>query len=221
MTKTAVELELGTDVHVLRADNLGVHTSSRYVLAPTDLVMGTGEVLVAVGEPGQGHTALALSLSGRLRPDHGVVSLDDAENPKALRRMVALVDVPGVSAPDGTVPLATVVAEELAMAGLRSGRRAVRKWLRTQGLADHADVPVDEVAPVDRTRVLAGLAACRSGIRFLVLVLPERLGGPPAAWMGAADALAEIGFGVLVTASPTVAAYVDETLLTWIGSESL
>jgi ABC-type transport system involved in cytochrome c biogenesis ATPase subunit len=221
MTKTAVELDLGTDLHVLRASNVGVHTSSRYLLAPTSLILGTGEVVVAVGEPGQGHTALALTLAGRLRPDHGAVSMDDTEDGKLLRRMVALVDVPGVSAPDGRLPLATVVAEELAMAGLRSGRRSVRKWLRTQGLADLADVPIDEVTPGDRTRVLAGLAACRAGIRFLVLVLPERLGGQPATWMSAASALAEIGFGVLVTASPTTAAYVEESLLAWIGSESL
>jgi ABC-type hemin transport system ATPase subunit len=221
MTKTAVELDLAGDVHVLRASNLGVHTASRYVLAPTSLVMGTGEVLVVVGEPGQGHTALALVLGGRLRPDHGTVGVDDTEDERALRRLVALVDVPGVSAPDGTLSLASVVTEELAMAGLRSGRRAVRKWLRAQGLDDLAEVPIDQVPPGDRTRVLAGLAACRPGVRFLVLVLPERLGGPPAVWMGAAEALAGIGFGVLVTVSPTAAAYVEESLLAWIGSESL
>jgi ABC-type hemin transport system ATPase subunit len=221
MTKTAVELDLTTDVQVLRATNLGVHTASRYVLAPTSLVMGTGEVLVVVGEPGQGHTALALALAGRLRPDHGTVVVDDVEDSRSLRRLVALVDVPGVSAPDGRLPLAAVVADELSMAGLRSGGRAVRRWLRTQGLDDLAEVPVDEVAPADRTRVLAGLAACRPGVRFLVLVLPERLGGPPAAWLGAAEALAGIGFGVLVTVSPTAAAYVDESLLAWIGSETL
>jgi len=107
----------------------------------------------------------------------------------------------------------------MAMAGLRASRRAVRKWLQGQGIADLAEHRIDEIPAAVRTRVLAGLAACRDGVRFLVLVLPERLGGQPSSWMSTATALADIGFGVLVTASPTAAAHVDESLLEWIGSE--
>ncbi|HSV41415.1 MAG TPA: ATP-binding cassette domain-containing protein [Nocardioidaceae bacterium] len=221
MTKAAVELDLETDVHVLRAANVGVLGHGRPLLEPTTLSVRTGEVVVVVGEPGHGHTALALVLGGRLRADAGTVLLDDQENDaKALQRMVALVDVPGVSEPDDAVPLATIVGEEMSMAGLRASRGSVHRWLEGQGIADLADDRIDEIPAAIRTRVLAGLAACREGVRFLVLVLPERVGGLPAAWMSTAGALASLGFGVLVTASPTAAAHVDESLLEWIGSES-
>ena len=219
MTKTVLELDLEADLHVLRATSIELYGSTRFLLEPTSLAVRSGEVVVVVGEPGHGHTALALALGGRLRVDGGWVSLDDYADPKDLQRMVALVDVPGVSDPDDAVPLMTVVGEEMAMAGLRASRRAVRKWLQGQGIADLAEHRIDEIPGAVRTRVLAGLAACREGVRFLVLVLPERLGGLPGGWMSTASALADIGFGVIVTASPTAAAHVDESLLEWIGSE--
>jgi ABC-type uncharacterized transport system ATPase component len=220
MTKTAVELDLASELHVLRASGIEVLGNGRPLLEPTTLSVRTGEVVVAVGEPGHGHTALDLALAGRLHVDHGTVSLDDAEALKPLQRMVALVDVPGVSAPDDAVPLRTIVGEEMSMARLRAGRGAVHKWLQGQGIVDLADHRIDEVPAAVRTRVLAGLAACRDGVRFLVLVLPERLGALPDAWMSTASVLAAIGFGVLVTASPTAAAHVDEALLEWIGGEA-
>lgn len=220
MTKTAMELDLETDIHVLRVTNVEVLGNGRPLLDPTTLSVRTGEVVVAVGEPGHSHPALALVLGGRLRVDAGAISLDDADNDaRALQRMVALVDVPGVSEPDGAVPLATIVGEEMSMAGMRGTRRNVRRWLEGQGIEELAEHRMDAIPASIRTRVLAGLAACREGVRFLVLVLPERFGGLPAAWMGTASALAGLGFGVLVTASPTAAAHVDESLLEWIGAE--
>jgi ABC-type hemin transport system ATPase subunit len=219
MTKTVMELDLAAELHVLRASGIEVRGNGRPLLEPTTLSVRTGEIAVVVGEPGHGHTALALALAGRLQVDHGTVSLNAAEEAKTLQRMVALVDVPGVSEPDDAVTLRTIVGEEMAMARLRAGRGAVRKWLHGQGIEELADCRIDEIPAAVRTRVLAGLAACREGVRFLVLVLPERLGGVPSEWMGTARVLADIGFGVLVTASPTAAAHVDESLLQWIGSE--
>src|SRR5262245_23316507 len=113
MTKTANELDLGADLHVLRATNIEVRRHGHHpLLEPTTLFVRTGDVVVAVGEPGHGHTALALALAGRLRVDHGSVSLNDAAGTKGLQRKVALVDVPGVSAPHNEVPLKTIVGEE-------------------------------------------------------------------------------------------------------------
>lgn len=219
MTKTAVELDVATDVHVLRASNVSVLSNGRTLLEPTTFTVSTGEIVVVVGEPGYSHTALALALAGRLSVDAHAVRIDGEHSAKELQRLVALVDVPGVSEPDGSVPLRTIVGEEMSMAGLRAGRRSVNKWLRGQSIEELADERMDEVPAAVRTRVLAGLAACREGVRFLVLVLPERMGALPFTWMATAQALADIGFGVLVTASPTAAAHVDESLLEWMGSD--
>lgn len=211
-------VELDPDVRVLHASALEVRREGRAVLADTSLTLRTGEVVVAVGEPGHGHTALALALAGRLPLTAGHVDLDGAVA-KDLRHLVALVDVPGVSAPDASASLRHVIAEEMAFAGQRAGRRSVRTWLADQSIEDLADHRIEDVPSGVRTRVLAGLAACRPGVLFLVLVLPERHGGMPETWMSTARALAGVGFGVLVTASPTAAAQVHPDLLQWIGEE--
>jgi ABC-type cobalamin/Fe3+-siderophores transport system ATPase subunit len=191
---------------VLRADGVRVGPAARPMLATTTLEVHTGRVHVAVGDPGHGHTALALALAGRLHVDQGSVSIDGETRPARLQRVVGLVDVPGVSEPDGNVPLATVVGEELAMAGRRPDRAAVRAWLEERGLADLLHSRVDQVPPLHRTRVLAELAAQRPGVRFLVATMPERHGHGPAPWALREQALADLGFGVLITASRVGAA---------------
>jgi hypothetical protein len=46
-------------------------------------------------------------------------------------------------------------------------------------------------------------------VRFLVLVLPERNGIDPAAWIDDAIALTDAGFGVVVTMSTGIARHVE------------
>ncbi|KQX69748.1 hypothetical protein [Angustibacter sp. Root456] len=167
------------------------------LLEPTDVIVRTGEAVAAVGDPGHGHTALALALAGRLAHE-GSVDVDGDSRARHLQRAVALVDVPGVSEPDGALPVTTVVVEELATAGLSTRRSAVHDVLAELGLAQ----PPHRFDALDaRTRValLAGLAARRPDVRFLVVTLPERHGATPEAWLPPLHALAAKGLGVLVT----------------------
>ncbi|MBC9734751.1 hypothetical protein [Nocardioides marmotae] len=167
------------------------------------LSIATGECVLVAGDPGQGHTALALAVTGRLSGLSGTVALirDDGSvstDPAALRRVTAVVDLPGISEPDDVSTIGTVAAEERAYAHRPSGRRAVRQWLATQRLSSRRHERVEDVPAADRTRVLASLAAERRGVRFIVLCLPDRHGGEPADWWALAQALASVGFGVLV-----------------------
>ena len=182
---------------VLTARAVAVGGAHQPLLEPTDVIVASGEVVAAVGDPGHGHTALALALAGRL--EHaGAVDLDGDGRARTLQRAVALVDVPGVSEPDGALRVTTVVAEELATAGCSTRRSAVREVLAEVGLTQ----PPHRFDALDvRTRValLAGLAARRPGVRFAVVTLPERHGATPEAWLPPLYALAEQGLGVLVT----------------------
>ncbi len=81
-----------------------------------------------------------------------------------------------MSEPDDTLPVGTVVGEELALAGLPAGARAVSAWLAGHGVPSR-HVIFGELAPLTRTRVLAELAAARPHVHHLVLTLPERHGG--------------------------------------------
>src|SRR4051794_27544591 len=184
-------------------DAVAVNGAHAPLLRPTSLALCDGQVQLAVGPAGAGHTALALAAAGRIRPSSGRVLLDDAVAPAALRRTVAIVDAPGVSEPDGALPLATVVGEELAMARLRAGRGAVAEWLARPGAAGarggagggaaggwraggdaagHARTRYEDVPAPVRLRLMTELAAARPGVRALVLTAPDRHGIPPAVW---------------------------------------
>lgn len=188
------------------------------LLPRTSLRLAAGEVLVARGAPGPQLTALALALAGRLPLSGGTVALESAPyaGDLVLQRSVALVDVPTVSEPDPGVPLRTVVAEELAMAGKRyrefSGA-AARRWLEAQGLGAYARRAVRELPGPDRVALFAELARYRPGTKHLVLAAPERLGVPVDVWLPLARGFADEGYGVLVTVSTAVAGALGESVL--------
>lgn len=188
----------------LHADDVEAHQNKSVLLPRTTLSLAEGEIAVGIGRPGSGHTALALALAGRLPLAAGQVTLDGSQNAAELQRAVALVDVPGVTEPDGAVPLHTIVGEELAMARRKASRKAVAQWLDDNSLGAHAGDATDDVPPGPRVAALARLAAQRPGARFLVITYPERHGLPPDSWLTLARGLATDGYGVLVTASAAV-----------------
>jgi ABC transporter len=185
----------------IRARRVGVQGAHGPLLRPTSLAVRSGEVVVVSGEPGDGHTALALALSGRMRPTSGAVLLDGRENPRALRRHVAVVDAPGVSAPEDALDLATVVAEELGYAGRRRGHHAVHTWLAERDAASYARQRVESVPADLRTRLLVDLAARRPGVEGLILTCPDRHGGDPHEWWYLAVEQADAGRAVVVLCS--------------------
>lgn len=172
------------------------------LLAPTSLRMRDGRLRLVTGEPNAGHTALALVLSGRLRPTRGTVRLDGAADAGALRRAVAVVDAPEITEPDGAVSVRDVAAEGLSLARRRSGRRRTRAWLSEHELGDCADERFENLVPAQRTRLLVELACEGRSTKALVLDQPDRHGGDPAAWYALAARQAARGMAVAVLCSP-------------------
>lgn len=173
------------------------------MLEPTSLTVSSGECVLLAGEPGHGHTALALVATGRLAPFTGTVTLVDDDgatttSPAALRRVTAVVDVPGVSEPDDELTVGDVVAEELSLAGQRSFPGDATRWLDAHDLLDHRGERVDELHGAVRTALLSSLASEREDVRFVVLTLPDRHRGEPSGWWSVAESLASLGYGVVV-----------------------
>lgn len=168
------------------------------LLRPTSLSFSDGRASLVVGPPGAGHTALALAVSGRLRPSSGYVTIDGERSPAALRRRIAAVDVAGVSEPDDEVRLSTVIGEELAMCGRRASPSAVRAYLAERGADDFGGARVEDVPPDIRTWLLADLAMQRPRVDGIVIACPDRYGlGAAVAWEIALWA-AERGAAVLL-----------------------
>jgi len=172
------------------------------LLEAAQLRLATGECVLVAGEPGQGHTGLALVATGRLAPFQGEVTLvddngDPDPTPARLRAATAVVDLPGVTEPEDMLTVGTVVGESLALARRNALPRAASRWLAEHRMADLEGTRVDALPGRIRTALLTALAVERTSVRFLVLTLPDRHGGEPSGWWGVAQAFASAGYGVL------------------------
>ncbi|HIY65162.1 MAG TPA: hypothetical protein H9830_02665 [Candidatus Agrococcus pullicola] len=166
-------------------------------------VFSSGRATRIAVETEQRPTVLGLIASGRMVPDSGTVTIDDASDRRRLRRAVALVDAPGVSEPDADVTLGGLISEELMFAGGNSDAVAARIWARNMNVRGDTSTPLASLAPEERVRVLLELAAMREQQRGqrvagLVLVSPDRHGGDPEKWWRIADLMARRGLAVLV-----------------------
>lgn len=170
-------------------------------IAPTDLIVVSGAVTVVATETEQGPTVLSLLFGGRLRPSAGTIETDVAD----LRRAVAIVDAPDISAPPTEVLLASVVAEELMLAGHSSKRSAVGEFLRRFDAEELGTTPMKALAARIRLTVLTELALLRPGIDALVITSPERHGGAACDWWEVAQSAADRDIAVLVVTSVTSA----------------
>ncbi len=190
------------EIHAQRVGVAGPHGP---LLKPTGLRVPPGVAVLVAGPPDAGHTAFALVLSGRLRPSTGTVTPTPAE----LRKQVVLVDSPGVNEPEGSLSLAGVVGEELAMNGKRSGRKAVADWLVERNADEYIDARFEYV-PVDvRCALMLELAAGRPGARVLILDTPDRYHGDPQSWWKLAREHVTPELSVVVLCTPASAALLD------------
>ena len=191
----------------MRIDLRGVRKGRRGQALPTTTIgFEAGRATLARAETEQRPTVLGLLAAGRMRADSGSVTIDGRADAGAIRRAIALVDAPGVSDPAPDITLAGVAAEELMFAGVPSNPVSVSRWLDDLGLRESARVPIANVDPIVRLRLLTELAILREGVEGLVLVSPDRHGGDPQEWWTLARGLADRGYAMLVIAGDASAA---------------
>jgi len=149
-----------------------------HVVHSIDLHVRSGEVVGLVGPNGSGKTTLIRVASRALRPADGRVWVTGAD-PYALpaRRAARLVAV----VPQDLVPAFSFTALEVALMG-RSPHRSswglgssddwalVRAAMRTTGVADLADRPIEELSGGERRRVVLAQALAQDAP---VLLLDE------------------------------------------------
>jgi hypothetical protein len=183
----------------LKAHAISVQGPHAPMLHATSICVSDHQLVLLAGYPGPGHVALALGLSGRLKPDGGDVQLDGDTSGRVLRRRVAVVDTPGITEPDDALSVQTIVGEELAIAGHKAGRKAVDAWLTAHEWAGFADRRFEHLPVGVRTEMLAELTVARPEVKFVILTMPDRLGGDPQEWYAVGKELASRGYGVVIT----------------------
>lgn len=184
------------------------------VAPPLDLAVGSGEVVVAGIGSAVARTATGLALTGQLQSWSGRVSLDGAPVSSArgragLRARSALVDPADPADAVGGLPVAAVVSEQLAAAGVRApggtGAWLAGPELAGPELAGRARDRLGDLPAAARTWLLTALGLARPHVGLVVLDSPDRHDGS-SDWLDGCVAAAVGGAAVLVLcAVPTAA----------------
>lgn len=150
------------------------------------LELGIAELGSVVVPSHWGRSALGLVAAGRMRPDIGQVLFEGADSTAGLRRASALVDAPGLTAPEHHMTVRGLTAETLGLQPRPRVRKRPRaaEWLEQHDAADLAAEPVEALDPQVRLWLLIELAFADPAVRLAVVESPDRHGLP-------ADELAE------------------------------
>jgi ABC-2 type transport system ATP-binding protein len=181
----------------LELDHVGIGEGPGAPLPELSVVADRGLPGFVAVETVDAPVLASLVAGGRMAPTQGRVTLDGRDDAAAIRASVALVDTPSVAEPFGSLTVAQVAREELALAGLRDDRASTALLLDEIGLADHRRTRLQALPTELRVRLLCELAVLREGVRGLVLTSPERHGGDVVAWLAVVHDLVARGFTVL------------------------
>ncbi|KUM36834.1 ABC transporter ATP-binding protein [Arthrobacter sp. EPSL27] len=201
---------------MLRVQQLHVKGRRDDLLPPTSLQVRPGELLLVEGDGQDQRTALALTISGRMKPSAGVLDWDGSSRIKRLRLASALVDSPGVNEPEQHLSVKDLVTEDLALIPRRyRGALLSKPWLKVNRFEDISALWIDQVPARRRVELLTALALANPATDLLVVDSPDRHSADPADWLPRLEELAyDAGRPLAVVA--TVAALPDG----WTGPAS-
>lgn len=179
---------------MLSAHQLHVKGRRDPLLPPTSLQVHRGELLLVTGARQDQRTALALTLSGRMRPTGGAAGWDGRQGLRQLRLAGAVVDSPGVNEPEAHLSVRDLVAEDLALVPRRYQRVLPSgPWLKANSFEDIADLWTEQLDPRRRLELLTALALANPRTDLLVVDSPDRHSADPAAWLPRLEQLAYDG----------------------------
>ncbi|MET1021686.1 MAG: ABC transporter ATP-binding protein [Arthrobacter sp.] len=169
---------------MLRVRQLSVNGRRDELLPATSLEVRRGELLLVSDKRQGARTALALALSGRLKPSGGHFEWDGAgwdgsAGIKTLRQASALVDSPGVNEPEQHLSVHDLVAEDLALVPHRYRKSLLSTpWLKVNGFEDIAGLWTEQLPADRRIELLTALALANPHTDLVVVDSPDRHGDP-------------------------------------------
>jgi energy-coupling factor transporter ATP-binding protein EcfA2 len=179
---------------LLSVQQLHVKGRRDFLLPPTSLRVRRGELLLVAGERPDQRTALALTVSGRMKPTGGRIDWDGSERTKALRLASALVDSPNVNEPEQHLSVRDLVTEDLALVPRRyRGALLSKPWLKVNSFEDIADLWTEQLPPDRRMELLTSLALANPHTDLLVVDSPDRHSAHAADWLPRLEGLAYDG----------------------------
>lgn len=169
---------------MLSAQQFHIKGRHHTLVPSTSLEAQRGELLLVQADGQERRTALALGLSGRMRPTSGSVALGHEDSLKSLRKKSAIVDAPEVNEPENHLTVRSLVAEDLAMVPFKfRDRTRPTAWLVKKGFRDILGLWVEELDPARRLQLQVELALADGNIELLVIDSPDRHSNDPAMWL--------------------------------------
>jgi hypothetical protein len=176
---------------VLTAQELQINGRRADLLPPTSLTAGRGQLLLVSGGGQEQRTALALALSGRMKPGNGKLDWDGATKTRKIRSASALLDSPGVNEPEQHLSVRDLVTEDLALIPRRyRGALLSKPWLKVNSFEDIAGLWIEQLPAARRLELLTALALADPAVDLLVLDSPDRHSADPADWLPRLEQLA-------------------------------
>lgn len=169
---------------MLTANQLHIEGRRHTLLPSTTLEASRGEVTVVQADGQERRTALALALTGRMKPSSGTVALGHSESLAALRHRSVIVDSPEVNAPEHHLTVRSLVSEDLALVPLKfRDRTRPTAWLVNHGFRDVLDKWVEELEPERLLHLQLELALADQFVELVVVDSPDRHTADPSGWL--------------------------------------
>ncbi|SQC36841.1 YhgE/Pip N-terminal domain [Rothia kristinae] len=146
--------------------------------------MAPGELLLLQASGQLTRTALALVLTGRMKPESGSITWNEESSRKALRRHASIVDAPELNEMEKHMRVRDYVSEMLSyMPHPFLQRPHSGRWLEENGLADLNNLWDEQLTGEQRIRLMTALARHNSGADLLVFDTPSRHAHYSVTWI--------------------------------------
>lgn len=161
---------------MLELEDVGFHGHHAPLVENCSIAVSEGSLSEISAPTGDARTALALICSGRLTPETGRALIHGSADIARLRRSTALIDAPGITAPEHHMRARDLISESLGLIPRRRGIRipATAQWIAEQEVADIADRPVDSLPSELRLWMMVELAFADPKVELVVLDSPDR-----------------------------------------------
>lgn len=154
------------------------------LIYPTSFTAELGELILVQANAQLERTALALTLTGRMKPGGGFVSWDGETGRKELHAVSAIVDSPEINQMESHMRVRDYVAEMLSYMPHRFLRRPqAGLWLEENGLEDLDNLWDEQLTGTQRIRLMTALARHDSSADLLVFDTPSRHANHTSTWL--------------------------------------
>lgn len=169
---------------MLTTNQLHIDGRHHTLLPATTAEARKAEVLLIQADGQDRRTALALALTGRMKPSSGSVALGHDDSMAALRKRSAIVDSPDVNAPEHHLTVRSLVSEDLALVPLPfRDRTRPTAWLVNHGFRDILDQWVEALTPGRLLHLQLELALANQFVDVVVVDSPDRHTADTSAWL--------------------------------------